>query len=1108
MITPENRQGYARAIRYIGIAFLSMMVALVSVCLFFYIQVSQLQQEYGGEMLRTYKRLELVNSLFKNKELTQDLLSAHLRTADRASKDSIHRELAKAYASNEATIRELHTVLEQPELRRTLHSISQDLEQYHAHADSLIRLSRNQQQQKATAYNRAHVTPFYIRHQANLINLSNGLTAAGKRHTSEFFPAVTDIIDNYAFLLLLAAVCIIWAAFASGSVTRRLQHENDRLSKEIEEREALQLKLEQTQLHFKRLFDLNPIPLFVYDQDTYRFLEVNEAAVQEYGYTSEEFRKMTILDIRPEEEREKTKRHLSQLDKAAFACSERVLHKRKDGSVFWVKLKSHAFAAADGAFPRLVTSENVQKQEDFIEELHKREQQLREVSSSIPGAVYQFRMDADRHMSIPFLSGGITRLFGVTPEAVYQDLNILFDAVHPDDLPDVKESIALATRHFQPWVKDFRLWNKVRQKWTWIRGHGLPSSKEDGTLIYNGTFIDITDQAEAQQQLIASEANLRALLDSSPQAIYLLDKGLNVILFNAVAAREVKQLTLRELQAGQSILSITAEEQKSMLLESHARAMQGKPTTYETGFGDFWFEVAYRPVMTQQQEIIAVAMSIHNISEQRKIIAAIRNNEAQLTRAQKLAKLGSWEYDILRDTLTISDNLYNIYGIAPHTFTVTFNSIVSFFHPDDRNDALEAFLRVIEEKTAVTTEHRIQLKDGSVKYMHQTMEPLVTHDGQVLKVTGTAQDITEQKQKEMEVREAKDLFQSTIENIPEVIFSADADFRIFYISPQCSYVTGYTEKEFTEDHLWPKIIHEDDYPALRGLLEEEVPLGKKIQHEMRIIARDGREKWVLLRLSPMLGEEGKILRLDASAADITERKMVEAKRTLLTEQLQLQNQNLQQFAYIVSHNLRAPIANILGLTRVYDRQRPESELNRHIIDSLAKSAQNLDNIIRDLNYILTVRGQVLSVSEEVLFEELLQDILKSISMELEKSGAEVAYDFSEAPGIVSLRSYVYSILQNLITNAVKYRDPARKPSIYLRTYKEKDYICIEVSDNGLGIDLAKVRGSLFGLYKRFHPHIEGRGLGLHLVKTQVDLLEGKIEVDSQPGKGTTFKVYI
>ncbi|TPE43081.1 PAS domain S-box protein [Pontibacter mangrovi] len=1107
MNTKETENGYERIIKYIGMSFVSMLLAILLVVSFFFVQTQEMQQAYGTNARGTYKRLELVNNLLENKELTRNLLREHILTEDEHHKDSVRQELAKLHRESEANIKDLHQLLKEPELLQSLHVINADLESYRQHIEHLLQLSNNQRQADAIAYTTSRLAPFYIQNQTNLISLNNKLIVSARQFNSSFFPLFSSLVDDYLLLLLLIVPFIFLASFSFHRITRRLQQENQRLNKEMQEREALQEALELTEQHFKRLFNFNPIPMYEYEQRSLKILEVNLAALKEYGYTREEFLNLTVLDLRPPQEHQRLKdmlQHPSYMPDISRTLS--ALHMRKDGSTFKAMIRSQDLPERNGQLPRLVIAENVQEREGFVERLEKSEKQLREVSSSIPGAVYRFQVEGLDRFTFPFISDGVVELFGVTPEEVYQNAEVLFKAVHPQDQENVKNSIKAATARFLPWEQDLRIWNKALQNWGWIRGHALPSSRQNGIFVYSGTFIDITDQKEAQAKLIASEANLRALLDSSPQAIYLLDKDLNIAMFNAVAADEVKKQTLHNLEVGQSILRYTAEDHRSIVLESHARALEGETTLFETGCGALWFEVSFRPVLTSDQETIAVALNIHDISEQRRTVAAIKDSELKLSRAQNLAKMGSWEYDLVKDELTISDNMYSIYGLSPQTFIPTFNSIAAFFHPDDKDRILADFGRAIETKNNVSAGHRICLPNGEEKYLHHVMEPLVNDEGRVTRVMATTQDVTEQKQREILITEARDRYQSTLENIPEVIFSSDPKFQINYVSKQCLEITGYSEKEFTTTNFWPSIIHPDDLPTLNERLQQEVLAGERIQHELRIISRDNQLKWLTLRMSPKLDEYGKVVRIDSSAADITERKRTEAKRFVLTEQLQVQNKNLQQFAYIVSHNLRAPIANIIGLTSVYNQEQPEVATNRHIINNLTKSAQHLDRVIRDLNDILTVRGQILDTFERVVFNDLFSEILRAVSIRVEQERAVIEYDFSEAPVIVSLRSYIHSILLNLLTNALKYRSPERKPHIFVKTSTQKDYICIKISDNGLGINLAKDKDKLFGLYKRFHHHIDGRGLGLHLVKTQVELLGGRIDVESEVDVGTTFNI--
>lgn len=239
--------------------------------------------------------------------------------------------------------------------------------------------------------------------------------------------------------------------------------------------------------------------------------------------------------------------------------------------------------------------------------------------------------------------------------------------------------------------------------------------------------------------------------------------------------------------------------------------------------------------------------------------------------------------------------------------------------------------------------------------------------------------------------------------------------------------------------------------------------------------------------------------------DVTGRLRVEEERKKLIEELTRQNQNLQQFAYITSHNLRAPIANIMGLVHLYAPDN-KPEFNQQIIDNLGKSARNLDAVVRDLSDLLVIRTRKEEEKQLVRFESVFQLTEQSLQADLAASRGHIWAEFTAAPEVVCVRSYVQSIFYNLLSNAIKYRSPDRPLQIDVRTYPQDGFICLEVKDNGLGMDLEKNKQKLFGMYKRFHRHIPGKGLGLHLVKTQIEAVGGSIAVESQKGKGTTFKV--
>jgi signal transduction histidine kinase len=218
------------------------------------------------------------------------------------------------------------------------------------------------------------------------------------------------------------------------------------------------------------------------------------------------------------------------------------------------------------------------------------------------------------------------------------------------------------------------------------------------------------------------------------------------------------------------------------------------------------------------------------------------------------------------------------------------------------------------------------------------------------------------------------------------------------------------------------------------------------------------------------------------------------------------NSRLEQFAYMISHNLRAPLARFIGLSTILKYSRDAAETTS-ITQMMVNSAHELDHVIADLSVILGVQKAGSQLVREVDLPQLVQKIRNSLSADIKETRANIQSDFGDVTTLSTIPQYIESILTNLISNAIKYRHPSRTPEILLKVRDQGEWICMELSDNGVGIDLIQSREKLFTLYQRFHFHVEGKGLGLYLVKTQVEALGGRVEVISQPGVGSTFQIY-
>lgn len=220
------------------------------------------------------------------------------------------------------------------------------------------------------------------------------------------------------------------------------------------------------------------------------------------------------------------------------------------------------------------------------------------------------------------------------------------------------------------------------------------------------------------------------------------------------------------------------------------------------------------------------------------------------------------------------------------------------------------------------------------------------------------------------------------------------------------------------------------------------------------------------------------------------------------------NHQLQQFSFITAHNLRSPVARILGLINLLQLDNAANNEREYILEQIKVTGQDLDQVIKDLTLILDIKKGITENYKSVALEEKITRVMTLLKAEIERNNVTLKIIIPNGEVVQGLSAYVESILFNLVSNAIKYRSPDRNSIIEIQTMRENGFVKISVSDNGLGFDLDNVEHKLFGMYQRFHFHVEGRGLGLHLVKTQTEAMGGKIIVSSKPNEGSRFEILL
>ena len=317
--------------------------------------------------------------------------------------------------------------------------------------------------------------------------------------------------------------------------------------------------------------------------------------------------------------------------------------------------------------------------------------------------------------------------------------------------------------------------------------------------------------------------------------------------------------------------------------------------------------------------------------------------------------------------------------------------------------------------------------------------------------------------------------------------------------------------EISDDHsksiydLWVEMIHPEDLDRMKEGVRLALINEKKYEVEFRVLNNKQYVQTIRATGTVEWNDAGVPVRMIGINWDITKEKLAATEREEIIGEMARRNAELEQFGYIVSHNLRAPVANIIGASAAMDDPDLDPEDRAVFCKAVQQSATSLDQVIRDLNQILAIKTSSQS-KELVSFSGLADHINLALKDTLVDNAFHISYDFSAVDELLTVKAYLYSIFYNLIANSVKYRRKGIVGHLSIKSHLDDGKIILVFADNGIGIDLEKNKANIFGLYKRFNFDFPGKGMGLYMVKSQMELLSGNVTVDSIENTGTNFRL--
>ena len=520
---------------------------------------------------------------------------------------------------------------------------------------------------------------------------------------------------------------------------------------------------------------------------------------------------------------------------------------------------------------------------------------------------------------------------------------------------------------------------------------------------------------------------------------------------------------------------------------------------------EVWVRAIGEPEM-MDGKCVRITGTFQDIERRKKAEIEHKNVSERLTLATKSAGIGIWEYDIQNNEVFWDPNMYILYGIEASDFAGVYEAWQASVLPEDLEKTSQAVQDAIEGKKDFNTTFRVKWPNGQVRWIKAEATVIRNKQGTALQMIGINTDVTELKIAQLQLVTSEESLQGAFENSSVGMALVGMDGTFIQVNQSFCRSLGYTNSELLR-LTFQDITHPDDLEIDLSLLREVVE-GKRstYQIEKRYFDKKGQLVYVLLTVTSVKKIDGEISHFISQIVDISSRINAEKKLKGLLQLTTNQNNSLLNFAHIVSHNLRSHAANLTMISEFLLDDTLGQEERKDTLTMLGRASHGLNETIAHLNEVVQVKLETEKKLKVVPLRKTVDKILMDVNALINENKIQVKVNVPAEMQVKGVAAYMESIILNLVTNAIKYRDHQKECALTIHAVNQGQYIELLVEDNGLGIDLERYGQKLFGMYKTFHGNKDARGIGLFITKNQIESMGGRIEVESEINIGTKFRV--